>query len=326
MASIRKRGKTWTAEVRMRGVRQSATFATKAEAAEWAAEIERKARRGEASSLTRRTVADVFDRYAEIVSPQKRGAAWEARRLLFYGRDEIAKVRLSDLTAKDWAEFRDRRLQEVSAATLNRDFHLLSHAFTVARKEWGWVTENALSDVRRPKEAGPRQRRLMAGELEALRIATGYRPDKVPQTAQARVQAAFEFALETALRSGEIVALRRPDVAQGHVHVAFSKTDRPRDVPLSVRAREIVGQVLPLGLDPLFGLTARQRDALWRKGRERAGIAGLNFHDSRREALTRMARKYGVLELAAISGHADIGTLRTVYYAPTVEELAEKIG
>ena len=51
-----------------------------------------------------------------------------------------------------------------------------------------------------------------------------------------------------------------------------------------------------------------------------------NFHDSRREALTRLARIYGVLELAAISGHADIGTLRSVYYAPRVEELAEKIG
>jgi hypothetical protein len=39
-----------------------------------------------------------------------------------------------------------------------------------------------------------------------------------------------------------------------------------------------------------------------------------------------MARKYGVLELAAISGHRDVGVLRDVYYAPTVEELAEKIG
>ena len=57
----------------------------------------------------------------------------------------------------------------------------------------------------------------------------------------------------------------------------------------------------------------------------RAGIAGLNFHDSRREALTRLARVYGVLELSAISGHADIGTLRSVYYAPRVEELAEKM-
>ena len=165
----------------------------------------------------------------------------------------------------------------------------------------------------------------MAGEVEALRIATGYRPDKVPQTAQARVQAAFEFALETALRSGEIVALRRSDVSERHVHVAMSKNGEPRDVPLSARAREILGQVLPLGLDPIFGLSARLRDALWRKGRERAGIAGLNFHDSRREALTRLARIYGVLELAAISGHRDIGTLRTVYYAPRVEELAEKL-
>lgn len=326
MASIRKRGRTWAAEVRMRGVRQCATFATKAEAVEWSAEIERKARRGEASQITRRTVGDVFDAYAEKVSPTKRGAAWEARRLLFYGCDPIAKVRLAELTTKHWAEFRDRRLQEVSAATLNRDFHLLSHALKVAWKEWGWLAGNPLSDVRRPKEAGPRRRRLMAGELEALRIATGYRPEKVPATAQARVQAAFEFALETALRSGEIVALRRSDVSERHVHISQSKTGEPRDVPLSARAREIIGQVLPLGLDPLFGLTARQRDALWRKGRERAGIAGLNFHDSRREALTRLARIYGVLELAAISGHADIGTLRTVYYAPRVEELAEKIG
>jgi integrase len=97
-------------------------------------------------------------------------------------------------------------------------------------------------------------------------------------------------------------------------------------VPLSTRAREILAQVQALKLDPVFGLTTAHKDALFRKMRRRAGIEGLNFHDSRREGTTRLAQRFDVLELSRITGHRDLGVLRAVYYRPSVEDLAAKMG
>jgi integrase len=66
-------------------------------------------------------------------------------------------------------------------------------------------------------------------------------------------------------------------------------------------------------------------DALFRKARDRAGIHGLHFHDSRAEALTRLARKVDVLTLAKISGHRDINLLSRVYYRETAEQIAPRL-
>ena len=52
---------------------------------------------------------------------------------------------------------------------------------------------------------------------------------------------------------------------------------------------------------------------------------GLRFHDLRREALTRLARKLDVLDLARVSGHRDLKILLNVYYRPAVEDLAGRL-
>jgi integrase len=145
----------------------------------------------------------------------------------------------------------------------------------------------------------------------------------------ARTVAAAEFAIETAMRSGEICALTWGHVHPRHVHIPDSKTGAARDVPLSPRASEIIEQMRAVkdacGVvgDTVFDLVDSQRDALWRKVRDRALIEGLNFHDLRREAATRMAKMFDVLTLAKITGHRDLKLLRDVYYAPTPDELSE---
>ena len=65
----------------------------------------------------------------------------------------------------------------------------------------------------------------------------------------------------------------------------------------------------------------------FRRATEAAGISGLHYHDSRREALTRIAEKLpNVAELARASGHR--GDLRSlmIYYHPTVSVTADKLG
>ena len=51
----------------------------------------------------------------------------------------------------------------------------------------------------------------------------------------------------------------------------------------------------------------------------------LHFHDTRREAATRMSKKLSnVLELAAVTGHRNLKYLQ-VYYNPDPTDLAYKL-
>jgi len=64
----------------------------------------------------------------------------------------------------------------------------------------------------------------------------------------------------------------------------------------------------------VFQLRAASLDALFRKGKKRAGLADadLHFHDSRHEGITRLAAVLGVLELARAVGHRDLRMLQAL--------------
>ena len=68
-----------------------------------------------------------------------------------------------------------------------------------------------------------------------------------------------------------------------------------------------------------------QVDALFRKAKKKALIGDLHFHDTRREATTRLAKILDVMELARITGHTELRILQAAYYAPKVEDLASKL-
>jgi integrase len=112
------------------------------------------------------------------------------------------------------------------------------------------------------------------------------------------------------------------DLARRVARLVETKNGTARDVPLSSEAVRLL-EVLPKS-DPVFALTSRQLDALWRKLRDRAGVEGLTYHDSRAEALTRLSKKVNVLDLARISGHKDIKMLMT-YYRETMTDIAKKL-
>ncbi|ARU21108.1 tyrosine-type recombinase/integrase [Ralstonia syzygii subsp. celebesensis] len=77
--------------------------------------------------------------------------------------------------------------------------------------------------------------------------------------------------------------------------------------------------------DPLLGLSAASRDALFRKAKEKAGIADLTFHDTRHEAITRLAKKLQPLDLARMTGHTNLQELMT-YYNESAENIAQRLG
>lgn len=226
MASFRKRGDTWRAEIALLGVRESATFPTRAEARAWAADRETAIRAGKRGGPARKPLREALARFEREVSPTHRGRRWEALRLRRMAQDRIAAALMADLRPADFADWRDRRLREVSPPSVAREFNLLRSVLEVARREWGWLTDNPMRDVRRPAGRPPRRRRVSPDEADRITMALGWDGVSPPQNASQRVAVAFLFAIETAMRAGEIVDLTWAKVGEKSVTLPRTSTAR----------------------------------------------------------------------------------------------------
>lgn len=314
-------------EVFRNGIRRSKVCATKAEANAWAAATETEILNDKRGNHGDKTVADMLVRYRAEISPTHRGEAFEARRIKAVLELPFARLRLDEVEARHMAAWRDERLKTVSAGTVLRDWTLLSAAFSVAMREWQWVKVNPMTEIKRPAAPASRTRRISAEEIERLCYALGYAEDEPIRTLMQRVAVAFLFALETALRAGELVGLEwsRVDTGKRTLFLPMTKNGHARTVPLSSEAIRLL-QRLPREGDSVFGLQSSQLDALFRKAKARALIDDLHFHDSRREALSRLAAKVDVMTLAKISGHRDLKILLNTYYATDMGDVARLLG
>lgn len=321
MAAPVKDGKIWRHRLMVKGIRVSGTFETKAAALAWEADQRVQLANGKAK-VVEETCKDAFDRYEREVSRHKAGKRFEVNRLAAMGAMSLGAVKISEVDETHIAAWRDERLRTVSGATVNREMNLLSHVFSVARKEWKWLSKSPTTDVARPKAKPPRDRLISEDEITAICLALGWdqkAPDMVPTTKQHRIALAFLFAIETAMRAGEICGLGKADVSGRVARLKMTKNGFARDVALSPRAQEIWSMV-PDGFD----ISSASLDALFRKARKRSGVEGLTFHDTRHEAITRLAGKLGVLDLARMVGHRDIRQLQT-YYNATADDIAAKL-
>lgn len=306
----------------MRGRDESKVCRTKAQAVAWAQEVEREIKEG---VQERKTLADAFVRYRDEVSPGKRGHRWEYVRLnRFLQTIRWAQEPIAAITVPQIAEWRDDRLKEVSGASVRRELNLLSAVFEIARREWQWVRENPVRDVRKPQGSPHRTRRISQEEIDRICFALGHDPGSSPTAKTQQVAVAFLLAIETAMRAGEILGVERGrvDYDRRVVSIPRTKNGHPRTVPLSDRAVELL-QSLP-SQGPLFDLSSASLDALFRKYVKRAGVTGLTFHDSRREATSRLAKKVDVLTLAKITGHRNISELLT-YYETDMADVARAL-
>jgi integrase len=317
MASIRKRGARWRAEVCVAGVRQSDTFRTKQEAAAWALEREASI----ANPKTTRTLGDALTRYKTDVSTLHKGERWELLRLDALARHKMAGRKLATLARGDLVDWRDSRMQEVAPGTVAREMGLLRSVFTHT-VEWGWRDASPMKGVKQPITPTSRKRRVTAEEVTRVEIAAGLSNGWAVETAMQRTAMAFLFALETAMRAGEITGLQWPDVSEKSVTLPRTKNGDVRQVPLSPTARRIIATMPKDG--PVFGLNPATRDVMWRRIVKAAGFADLHFHDSRAEAIWRLSKKLDVLELARVIGHRDINSLR-LYYQIDADTLADRL-
>jgi integrase len=301
VASYRETAYGWRAEVFRRGVRRSESgFRTKAAAVAWASQVEADILAGKRGEIPNLTVSELFTRYEKEVSAHKKGKRWEVIRLQALGRDKLAVARLRELDAPHVADWQQRRLQAVSAASVRRERNLLNNVFEIARKEWRWLSKNPFVGVRRPKDGKPRKRIATAGEITKLTKPPGALSDVVV------------WALETGMRAGEIAA--PPEVNGRVATLVDSKTGEGREVPLSDKALEV-------WKDGGFGLTAGSISAMFARRCADMKITGLTFHDLRATAATRLSKVLNPLQLARMFGWKDLKQAMT-YYRETTEDIA----
>lgn len=310
-------------QVYVAGVRDSTTKPTRQEAAQWALEREAELR---GTKLPDRTFKDALRRFSEEVAEHRAGKKWEQVRLKSFEREALADRRIAALDGSDFADWRDHRLTQVKPGTVAREMNLLRSVFEVARRDWQWIRENPLKDVRWPKTPKGRKRRITPEEEADITAAFGLDKGLSADTATKRVGLSFLFALETAMRSGEILALTWPNIHLDtqYVHLPKTKNGDSRDVPLSRRAVAIL-DALPRGFGPAFQLESDDRDALWRKVRDRTPHRAIHFHDSRAEAIWRLSKKLDILQLARVIGHRDLKSLM-IYYDESAAEMARRLG
>lgn len=321
MGSIVKEGKVWRAYFYRRGVRRSKRFPLKTHAVDWLHSLEAEPDLPPSQKPFRELALDFMED-----RPDKEKEAIRIRRIL--RTQAWADLPVGQVTTECLAQWRRERLQQVKPGSVLREIGVLRAVFELARRELKLIQVNPVKDLIKPPAPQPRKRLITRDEIERVVEQLGYTGTRV-ETMQQEVAAAFLLACETAMRAGEILALLREDVFldERYVQLQRSKTGPGRDVPLSPDALQIVEVMLSAkrSTTHLFSVSGASRDALFRKARRKAGLEGFTFHDARAYALTHLARRFDVLDLALISGHRDVNMLRRVYYRPTASQLADRM-
>lgn len=261
------------------------------------------------------TLREALETYRDRVSIFKKGHAQEKYRIDLYCRLPIADMRMRSITSVDIAKFRDDRLMQINPRTGNRlspatvrlDLSLLSDVFRIGKIEWGICDDNPVANVRKPKLPPGRDRRLTARE-ERLILRNCASRDKL------QLAAIIQLALETAMRQGELLAMRWEFVnLKGRiVHLPQTKNGTKRDVPLTMLARDILAAQGVKATGRVFSYTSNGLKSSWKWMINKLGIKDLHFHDLRHEAISRLVERgvFDLMEVAAISGHKSLAMLK----------------
>ena len=328
MAVIEKRstaeGETsYRVKVRLKGYpSQSATFARITDAKKWAQDTESAIRDGrhfKSSQAKRHTLEELIDRYTHEVLPNKtrnKQMVQVQQQQLEWWKSQIGSYLLSDITAALIAEYRDklanaeiRKDKKRSPATIVRYMAALSHAFTIAVKEWMWLDDSPMRKVSKPKEPRGRVRYLTDDERKCLL-------QKCAESAHPYLHTVVVLALASGMRQGEILAMRWDDVNfdKGYIILHETKNGERRRVPLMDYAHEMLKAlydkreiasplVFPDYKTHKIGKAFHIRNA-WNNVLKIAEIKDCRFHDLRHSTASYLAMNGASLaEIAEVLGH-----------------------
>ncbi len=311
-----KGNKRYRAQIRIKGQAPvTATFDRKTDAKRWVQETEPALRNGKYFNVAeskRHTVKELIERYEKKVLPELKSGK-DRKNHLIYWKDKLGNLALSDITPAKIVECRDdlsqgntRRNTKRSNSTVNRYLATLSHAFSIAVMEWGWIDENPCRRVSTLKEPRGRVRYLEDDERKTLLEQCKEKSETL--------YTIVVIALSTGARRGEILSLRWNEVNlnKGVITMHETKNNEIRSVPLQGLALELVKQlskVRRLDTDLLFPAKDNADkpisiDSSWQEAVKAAGIENFRFHDLRHCAASYLAMNgASIAELAEVLGH-----------------------
>jgi len=357
VATIKKRpNDTYQVVIRKKGhppVYKS--FDKRAQAQVWAREAETALQVGTFVDfrLAEKTLlSDKLDDYLNEITPTKKSQRTE-KAAIAHLRADLPHYVLASVTPKVVFGYAEARLLLVSSDTVRRELQILSEVFVSCQALWNLPCVNPVPEARqmltRRRLLQPgikRERRLFPGEQERL-LAVKHKALKTPT----QITEVIEFLLETAMRRGELAAMRKADINKkaSTLRIPESKTDhqtgeKGRTIPLSQRAMQILDS-LPARIDGSVWIYT-DADAISRAFSRTVGMArrayeaeclkegndvdaeyltDLRLHDLRHEAASRLFEMgLSVPEVASITGHTDWDSLKR-YTHPQADQIAKKL-
>jgi integrase len=127
------------------------------------------------------------------------------------------------------------------------------------------------------------------------------------------------------MRAGEIIGMQWINVYDDFIVLPDTKNGSKREVPLLPSAIELISLVKGIDKNKVIPLSSDSLKNIFARIVKQANIQNLTFHDTRHEAITRLAQLLDVKDLSKVTGHKDINVLVNTYYNPTASELAEKM-
>jgi site-specific recombinase XerD len=151
---------------------QTATFSKLSDAKKWAQVTEGTVLEGwyfQTPEAKRHTVTDLIDHYRRAVLPHKKLSTIKTQRQhLCWWQTHLGHYLLADITPAVLVEYRSILAHGRANATVVRDLAVLSHAFTMAMREWQWCEDNPVRKITKPKEPRGRVRFLSDEERPRL--------------------------------------------------------------------------------------------------------------------------------------------------------------
>jgi integrase len=305
-------------KVRLKGFpTQSATFHRRTDAKKWAQATEAAIREGrhfKTVEAKKHTLTDMIDRYLRDVLPTKSASSQVNQgKHLTWWREQIGAMCLADVTPAVVVQCRDTLAKNHAPATVVRYMAALSHAFSVAVKEWGWVEDSPLRRVTKPKE--PRGRVRFLSEEERQRLLDACQASKNPY-----IYPVVVLALSTGARKMEILMLRWRDIDLQRQVITLhdTKNGERRVLPLQGHALALMQHHGKLRrIDSPFVFPSRNGKQsfdirrAWEAALKKAYIPDFCFHDLRHSAASYLAMNGASLaEIAEILGHKTLSMVK----------------
>lgn len=330
-----KRGNAWRIQVRYKNLRDSVTRDTARECEQWAAIrlLEMKAEYDPKKTQMQKPYFSFFvlcQKYYDEVGYKKRGKSFIKQQIKsetfknYFG--ELAEKSIYEIKPIDVKKWRDKRLEKVAPGTVHRQMCLYTSVFNYAKNELFLIEDNPFAQVTKPTKPPARNRLISHSEIEIILKALNYKIGTKPQTPRQYVAWTFLFAIETAMRKGEILGITYNNIYPDYIHLPITKNGDARDVPLSKEARDLLNLIPYMDREKLIPHNSNSFRLIWQRAIGKTELNNvIHFHDTRHEAITRFVnkRKLPVEILAKVTGHRDIKTLINTYYNPTASDIAK---